>query len=186
MRVEQSRKNYDIEVRWAAFPLHPEMPEEGLTLEELFAGRLDINKATIRLRQVADELGLPLGERKRTYNSRLAQELAKWAESKQKGDPFHEAVFRAYFVEARNIGKVDELVMLAKTMGLPEKEARSVLESRTFEEAVDADWKRSRDLGITGVPTFVIGRQEMVGFQPYEALEQFVVKCGANKRRMPD
>ncbi len=182
MRIDRLRKNYEIEIRWKAFPLHPEIPEDGLTLEELFAGRLDINKATVQLRRVADELGLPLGERKRTYNSRLAQELAKWAESKQKVDPFHEAVFRAYFVDARNIGKVDELVMLAKTIGLPEKEARSVLGSRTFKEAVDADWKRSQDLGITGVPTWVIGRQEIVGFQPYEALEQFLMNCGAKKQ----
>lgn len=180
------RKNYEIDAHWIAFPLHPETPEEGLTLEELFAGRpVDIQKVMARLKQVAFELGLPLGERKRTYNSRLAQELAKWAESKQKGDPFHEAVFRAYFIEAKNIGKTDELALLAKSIGLPEKEARSVLESRTFKEGVDGDWKRSRDLGITGVPTFVIGQQGVVGFQPYESLEQFLINCGAKKRKIP-
>ena len=57
MRIEQLRKNYDIEVRWAAFPLHPETPEEGFTLEELFAGQpIDIKKIMVRLKQVADEL----------------------------------------------------------------------------------------------------------------------------------
>jgi predicted DsbA family dithiol-disulfide isomerase len=65
-----------------------------------------------------------LGRRKKTYNSRLAQELAKWAESKGKGDSFNEAIFRAYFVDGINIGKVDELVDLAKSIGLPEEEAR--------------------------------------------------------------
>ncbi len=183
MRIDQLRKNYEIEVRWKAFPLHPEIPDEGLTLEELFAGRLDINKALARLKQVADELGLPMGERKRTYNSRLAQELAKWAESKQKGDPFHEAVFRAYFAEGINIGKIDELVRLVERIDLPEREAKSVLESGTFKEAVDADWKRSSDLGITGVPAFVIDQKGIVGFQPYEALEQFLTNCGASKRK---
>lgn len=187
MRIGQLRRDYEIEVRWKAFPLHPETPEEGLSLEELFAGRsVDINKVLIRLRQAADEVGLPLGERKRTYNSRLAQELAKWAESEKKGDPFHEAVFHAYFVEGRNIGKIDELARLANGVGLPEKGAISVLESRTFKEAVDADWSRSHELGITGVPTFVIGQRESVGFQPYEALEQFLKKCGMKKRRIPD
>ena len=134
------------------------------------------------MKQVADELGLPLGERKMTYNSRLAQELAKWAESQGKGDLFHDAVFRAYFVDGKNIGKADELVNLAKTVGLLEKEARSVLESRTYREAVDADWSRSQQLGITGVPTFVLGQQGLVGFQPYEALEQFLKTCGAKTR----
>jgi predicted DsbA family dithiol-disulfide isomerase len=179
VRIDQLKKNYDIKIRWTAFPLHPETPDNGLTLEELFAGQpIDIKKAMSRLRQVAGELGLSLGERKKTYNSRLAQELAKWAESEGKGDPFHEAVFRAYFVGGKNIGRADELVVLAKSISLPEKKARSVLELRTFKEAVESDWSRSHALGITGVPTFVVDQQTTVGFQPYEELEQFLKTCG--------
>jgi predicted DsbA family dithiol-disulfide isomerase len=183
VRIDQLYKNYDIEVRWMAFPLHPETPEEGFTLEELFAGRpVDTEKIAARLKQVADQVGLPLEARQKTYNSRLAQEMAKWAESKGKGDEFHKAVLRAYFVDGKNIGKVDELVSLAKSIGLPEKEGRSVLERRTFKEAVDSDWSRSRSLGITGVPTFVIGQQTIVGALPYEVLEEFLESCGAKKR----
>lgn len=183
MRVDQLKKNYDINVRWVAFPLHPETPDEGITLEELFAGKpIDIKKAMARLKQVADELGLPLGERKKTYNSRLAQELAKWAELEGKGDPFHEAVFRAYFVDGKNIGRADELVVLAKSIGLPEKKARSVLELRTFKEAVDTDWERSHTLVITGVPTFMVDNKATVGFQPYEQLERFLRSFGIKKR----
>ncbi len=182
MRIDQFKKNYDIHVRWAAFPLHPETPDDGLTLKELFAGRpIDIKEVMTRLKQVADELGLPLGERSKTYNSRLAQELAKWAESEGKGDPFHEAVFRAYFVDGKNIGKVDELTALAKSVGLPEKKARSVLELRTFKEPVDSDWSRSHALGITGVPAFVVDHRATVGFQPYEDLEEFLRTCGIKK-----
>ena len=184
MRIEQLRKNYEIEMRWIAFPLHPETPEEGLTLEELFAGRsIDIEKIISRLKQVAGELGLPLGKRKKTYNSRLAQELAKWAESKGKGDSFNDAVFRAYFVDGKNIGKVDELVALAKSIGLSEEEARSVLELRTFKEAVDSDWSRSHALGITAVPTFLVNGRLLVGFPAYDLLEEFAKACGAEKRK---
>ncbi len=179
------RKEYRIETKWIAFPLHPETPEEGLLLEELYARRgIDINQARSRLKKAADELGLPLGERKKTYNSRLAQELAKWAESKGKGESFHDAVFRAYFVDGKNIGKVDELAALAKSIGLPEKEARSVLESRSFKAAVDSDWSHCGELGITAVPTFVANGQALVGAQPYEALEQFVNACGLKKRNL--
>ena len=154
-----------------------------MALEELFAGKpIEIKKAMARLKRVADELGLPLGERIKTYNSRLAQELATWAESEGKGDPFHEAVFRAYFVEGKNIGRVDELVILAKSVGLSEKKARSVLELRTFREAVDSDWERSHALGITGVPTFVADHKATVGFQSYEELERFLKSFGIRKR----
>jgi predicted DsbA family dithiol-disulfide isomerase len=182
VRIEQLRKNYIIEVHWIAFPLHPETPEDGMTLEELFAGRpIDIKGIQARLKQTADELGLPFGERRKIYNSRLAQELAKWAESKGKGDPFHEAIFRAYFVDGINIGKADELVGLAKSVGLPETEIRSVLELRTFKEAVDSDWERSHSLGIRAVPTFFIDDRVVVGFPSYELLEEFLEACGAKK-----
>jgi predicted DsbA family dithiol-disulfide isomerase len=183
VRIEQLRKQYDIVVQWVAFPLHPDTPEDGLTLEELFAGRnLDIWQMMQRLRKVALDLGLSLGERKKTYNSRLAQELSKWAESRGKGEQFHEAMFRAYFVDGINIGKQDDLVRLAGAIGLPEDQAQVVLESRSFKQAVDADWKLAHELGITAVPTFVVNNAKLVGAQSYEALERFLIGEGGQKR----
>jgi predicted DsbA family dithiol-disulfide isomerase len=184
VRIDRLRKEYEVQVKWVAFPLHPETPEEGLTLGELFAGRaVDIPGILQRLKRVAETLGLPLADRTKTYNSRLAQELAKWAESEGKGDEFHSAVFRTYFVEGKNIAKVDELVTLAASLGLPGDAARHVVRARTFREDVDADWTRSRVLGITAVPTFVIDGPRIVGFQPYEFLEQFLKRCGVEKRK---
>ena len=134
------------------------------------------------MKRVAEELGLPLGERTRTYNSRLAQELAKWAESQGKGDEFHDAVFRAYFVDGRNIAQIDVLAGLAQEAGLSADEARIIVRERSFREAVDADWMRSHQMGITAVPTFVMGREAVVGAQPYEVLEQFLVQNKIKRR----
>ena len=117
-----------------------------------------------------------------TFNSRLAQELAKWAEEKGRGDEFHDAVFRSYFVDGKNIGKKAVLVELAEKIGLPGKEAGKVLESRAFREAVDADWKLCMEKGISAVPTFVIDGQAVVGAQPYEMLEQFLKNNGVKKK----
>jgi len=184
VRIDRLKKEYEIETRWTTFPLHPETPEEGLSLAELFAGRsVDIPAVMKRLRQVAKELGLPLADRTKTYNSRLAQELAKWAEAEGKGDEFHDAVFRAYFVEAMNIANVDTLAGLALSIGLSGDEARRIIRERTFRDAVDADWARSRDLGITAVPTLIRDGQGIVGFQPYDVLEQFLKSSGVEKRK---
>jgi predicted DsbA family dithiol-disulfide isomerase len=176
VRIDQLRKHYDVFIRWTAFPLHPETPEEGLSIEDLFAGRVDIKQAMVRLKKVADELGLPLGERTGTYNSRLAHELAKWTESKDKGDEFHQTVYRAYFVDGENIGKAKVLIDLAESIGLPKEEAEKILDSRTYKEAVDSDWSLSRDLGVSAVPTFVMDHQAIVGAQPYEVLDEFLKK----------
>ena len=121
-----------------------------------------------------DAEGLPYGERTMTYNSRLAQELGKWADTQPGGEALHDALFRAYFVEARDISNVDVLLEIAAKVGLPVDAAREVLEQRTFKDAVDADWKLSREYGITGVPTFVVGRYGVVGAQRYAALAQLV------------
>ena len=165
------------------FPLHPETPGEGQTLEELFAGRdYDIDAAYRRMKGLMDAEGLDYGKRTHTYNSRLAQELGKWAESQPGGEAIHMALFRAYFVDNRNIGNPEVLMEIAREAGLPEDGAREVIEERTFEAAVDMDWAKSRQYGVTGVPTYVAERQGVVGAQPYEALEQFMDGVGAQRK----
>jgi predicted DsbA family dithiol-disulfide isomerase len=183
VRIEKLRENFEIEVRWRAFPLHPETPEEGLLMEEIYAARVtNIHRAVAGMKKVAEELGLPLGDRKKTYNSRLAQELGKWAETKGKGGEFHDAAFRAYFADGKNIAKTSVLAGLAKAVGLPEKEAREVLKMRTFQEAVDSDWELADQMGISSVPTFVLDHEAVVGAQPYEILEQFLLEKGVQRK----
>jgi predicted DsbA family dithiol-disulfide isomerase len=175
-------KEYEIEIQWTAFPLHPETPEDGQSIEQLFAGRLDLDQVRARLQQAARDAGLPLGDRKMTYNSRLAQELGKWAESKGKGTEFHHRAFKAYFVDGINIGKITELISMAGEIGLAEGEAREVLVKRSFKEAVDSDWIRSHQKGIQAVPTFLLGQRFLVGAQPYGKIAAFVEEAGVKKR----
>jgi len=164
-----------VRVKWIHFPLHPETPAGGRSLEDLFAGRgYDIPKMQAQMRARMQAEGLPYGTRTMTYNSRLAQELAAWADTRPGGEAIHDAMFRAYFVDARNIGDAEVLVDIAKSVGLPADQAREVVEKRTHQAAVDADWEKSRRYGVTGVPTFVVGNQGVVGAQPYEALEDLV------------
>jgi len=129
-------------------------------------------QAQMRARMAAE--GLPYGDRKMTFNSRLAQELASWAASQPGGEAIHDALFRAYFVDGKNIGDPDVLVELAKSVGLSADEARKVIDTRSHKAAVDADWEKSREYGVTGVPTYVVGDRGVVGAQPYEALEELV------------
>ena len=126
------------------------------------------------MRNIAGELGLPFGDRRRTYNSRLAQELAKWSESLGKGDEFHDAAFRAYFADGLNIGDTSILLELGNRVGLPPGEIQTVLDTRSYKDAVDADWSRANQLGITAVPTFRLNQQVLVGAQPYNVLVNFL------------
>jgi predicted DsbA family dithiol-disulfide isomerase len=170
-------------VNWVHFPLHPDTPAEGMPLEELFRGRnVDLQAANARLQVLMDAEALPYRPRTQTYNSRLAQELAKWAETKPGGDAVHDAVFKAYFVDGRNIGDSAVLVDVAGSVGLPADEASDALRERRYRTDVDADWAKSREYGVTGVPTFVSGGLGVVGAQPYEALVQLVAQQYAASR----
>ena len=166
-----------MSIKCVQFPLHPETPQEGLSLEELFAGRdLDIPAIQEHLKELMRLEGLPYGNRTHTYNSRLAQELSKWGERFSESSMLNQKIFEAYFVDGQNLANQNLLVKLAGEAGLSTQEAREVFENRVFKEAVDIDWMRSRPIGISGVPTFVIGKYGISGAQPYEMLERFVVE----------
>jgi predicted DsbA family dithiol-disulfide isomerase len=183
VRVEKLKAAFEVETVLVHFPLHPETPLEGRSMAQVYAGRnVDPEAMYLRMKELMDAEGLPYGRRTHTYNSRLAQELGKWADTQPAGAAIHDALYKAYFVEARNIGDPDVLVEIARSVGLPADEARAVLEERRFKDAVDADWAKSHALGVTGVPTFVAARHGVVGAQPYEVLQQLVEKAGAPRR----
>ena len=183
MRIDKLRQAYDIEPVLVHFPLHPDTPAEGREMAGFYAQRgLDPEQMYRQMKARMDAEGLPYGRRTHTYNSRLAQELGKWADTQPGGEAIHDALYRAYFVDARNIGDPDILVEIAEKVGLDPAEARKVLDERRFKAVVDADWQKSAAYGVTGVPTFVAARYGVVGAQPYEALVQLVEKAGAAKR----
>lgn len=131
-----------------------------------------------RLKQTAASLGLPFGECERAYNSRLAQELGKWAEEQGRAEAYQRTVYDAYFVQGRNIARVDVLLDIAREACLSSNEAGRVIEARLFSQRVDEDWARCRRMGIRAVPTFVLGSEQLVGAQPYAMLERFVETNG--------
>ena len=183
MRIEKLKRNFDVDVRWVHFPLHPETPLDGQSLEQLFAGRgMDLDAMFARMKGLMEAEGLDYGQRTHTYNSRLAQELGKWADTQPGGEAIHDALYRAYFVDGVNVGDVEALLKVAAATGLDVDAARDVLESRSFKDSVDEDWNKSRQYGVTGVPTFVAGMKGVVGAQPYEALEHLLEEAGVERR----
>ena len=146
-----------------------------MTFEQLFAGRpMDIKGTMQRMKQTAQELGLPFEEHDRLYNTRLAQELGLWAESMGRGEPFHNAAFRGYFAEGKNIGQIHHLVELAVSAGLPGDKAEEILVKGSFKAAVDEDWAVSRAMQVTAIPTFIMEQSRLVGAQSYEALQDLM------------
>ena len=174
---------YDVRVRWRVYPFHQDVPPEGLLLTDLFADYPgDPAEILDRLARAAAEAGVPLGRLERIYNTRSAQELGLLAEKEGKGDAYHRALFRAYFVENRNIAEIPLLLDLAASAGLSPGKAADVLKKREFAAAVDADWELARDLGIVAIPALVMNGDRLVGAQPYDRLERLMAARGIQRK----
>lgn len=143
---------------------------------------MDLPGMMAHLREVAAQLNLEFGDRMNTYNSRIAQEVGKWAEGQGCGHQFHMAMFKAYFVDGHNIADTESLISICLELGLDGDQARTVIDSRAFQDQVDRDWYRSRELGITAVPTFRVDSTHLVGAQPYEKLVELLNSLGVPNR----
>ena len=140
-----------------------------------------IESAHARLAGLMAAEGLPFAPAARIPNTRLAQELAAWGIAAGRGE-IGDALYRAHFAEGKDIGDPATLVALAVAVGLDAALAGEVLRTRSHRAQIDQEWQRARSLGVTGVPTFAIGRRGVVGAQPYDVLESFVLAAGARPR----
>jgi predicted DsbA family dithiol-disulfide isomerase len=174
VRIDRLRQEFDLQIKWSVYPLHPEVPEEGISLNDLFYGRIDVESVLTRLEGIAAELNLAFGRRTMTYNSRKAQELGKWADEMGCGEAFHMAVYHAYFAEGKNIGQVDVLTAIAADISQDPEEAREAIESGRYAAKVEEDWNRAAELGVTAVPTSIYQGEALVGFQDYAAFQQLI------------
>jgi predicted DsbA family dithiol-disulfide isomerase len=171
--VRQLQQQRPVTVTWSPFPLHPSTPPEGMLLTDLLRG-MDLDAVHKRINGLLDELGLEHGERDRTYNTRLAQELLMWSKTQANGDALVEQLYRAYFVHNRNLAQESVLLDAVKAAGLDVEAARKVVQERSFSKAVDAEWNRARQYQISGVPAFIAGGYQASGFQPAAELGRFL------------
>ena len=151
-------------------------------MEEFTGPGADLERMRRRLAQAAEKYGVPFQGAERLYNTRLAQELALWAAAERRGGEFLQAVYRAYFVEGKNISSPAVLARTAGSVGLSEGRAAEILEMRTFSQAVDADWALSEGERVRVVPTLILDGDRLTGAQSHGALVEFLEKHGVGKR----
>ena len=126
------------------------------------------------------ELGLNFTRgRTWTSNSHLALEAAEFAAETEHAEAFHRAMFKAYFDDLEDIGTIDDIVRIATTAGVDESALRDALETGAFRDQVDDGIRWAREIGVTGVPTFIIAdRWSVVGAQDYAVFESLMKKLG--------
>jgi hypothetical protein len=104
--------------------------------------------------------------------TRKAHELRKLAESKGVGREVHGAIFRAFFEDGEDIGRVDVLVRIAMDAGMDYSETKAVLDVDKFAAAVEEEGRSVRDRGVPTPPALFVGIRTLEGWEGREALLQ--------------
>jgi len=173
-RIEKLKQEVDFDIEWRAFEIHPDTPKEGIAISDYFRN-YNMDAAKKHLERFGRDVGMKMNN-DTLANSHLSLKANEFAKKHNKQDEFHMAIFKAYFEEARNIGRIEVLLEIAESVGLNKLELKTYIESEEAEQAIEASSNEARELGITGVPTFIIGDAMIVGAQSYKVLKEAITK----------
>lgn len=171
--LERLPSHVEAEVRWRPFEIHPEVPDEGLPVEDLPYAPDAWARMQEALRENAAAEGLEVGRRPKVSNTHRALAAGAYAQAEEPGrfPEFHERLFKGYFAEGRDLGDPEVVADLAEASGLDVERMREALADGRYEEAIRQTGADARRMGITGTPTFVFDRRLAAsGAQPTEVL----------------
>lgn len=182
-RLEQLRHRLqeDIELAdtWMPFEIHPEVPAEGMSVENLPYSAVQLREMNAYLRQQAEAEGLAMVERDRLTNTHRALAAATFVQDMHSEHfrVFHEQLFEVYFGKGDDLNDLDVLRRIAIEAGVPPEELEEVLDSGEYDDAIAATGEHARRLGITGTPTYVFENQyAVVGAHPVDTLYRAVME----------
>lgn len=156
---------YEVMVGWRPFQLNPDMPRAGMDRQEYlaakFGGEARARGIYDRVRAVGDEVGIPFAFDRipRTPNTIDAHRLIDRAGKLGRQDEVVEALFKAYFLDGRDIGALDTLASVAAEAGLDAADIRAYLAGEDDRARIAEEDAMARRIGIQGVPCFILNRK---------------------------
>ncbi len=188
-RALEANPDHPFHIRWLPFMLNPEMPAEGMDrrayLEGKFGGKDGAVKAYLPVEENAKTAGLDmrLDQIARTPNTVDAHRLIHWAGIEERQTPVVSGLFRAYFVEGRDIGDHEVLADVADMGGMDASVVLRLLGSEEDRREIVERDAAARGMGINSVPTFIVaGKHAVPGAQPPELWSRVIeeLRTGAD------
>jgi predicted DsbA family dithiol-disulfide isomerase len=183
-RLARLGEEYDVRVVRRFLEIHPETPAEGKPVSELGYPPGQWARMMENLERMGRAEGIAFSERTFTTNSHKALLLAEAAkeEGSEVFEALNEGLFRAYFTEGRNIGDPRVLREVAQAVGVPAGRIGHAWSDAAYEDRLARDHAEAADIGITGIPTFIVdGRWIIEGAVPVEMLREAAKKVSAGK-----
>ncbi len=174
-RALESEPDHPFAIEWHPFQLNPDMPADGMDrrayLEGKFGGKEGAVRAYAPVVEHAEKAGLKINfeAMQRTPNTLNAHRLIHWAGIEGRQTAAVSALFKAYFVDARDIGDAEVLADIADGIEMDASVVTRLLATDEDMEDIRKRDAHSREMGINSVPTFIVGgRHAVPGAQPPE------------------
>lgn len=183
-RLARLNEEFDVRVERRFLEIHPETPAEGRPISELGYPPDQWTRMMENLERMGKAEGIDFSERTFTTNSHKALLLAEAAkeEGPEVFEALNEGLFRAYFTEGRNIGDPQVLRDVAQAAGVPDRRLEQAWSDAAYEERLARDHAAAAEIGITGIPVFIVdGRWIIEGAVPVEMLREVAKKIRVGK-----
>jgi predicted DsbA family dithiol-disulfide isomerase len=177
--MRQLKPEFNFELEWRGFEIHPDWPAEGIAPERAMpGGSLDSRKAAWqRIHEMADSIGLMMKAPALMTNSHTALKVGEYARETEHSIAFDERVYRAYFQEGANIGDPAVVMALAREVGLDETAVADAIESPKYEMKLKNNSLVGNQRGVDGVPTFFIGEYALRGAQSIDTMRKVLTRA---------
>jgi predicted DsbA family dithiol-disulfide isomerase len=173
---------FELTLDWRGFELHPSTPRGGVSLSRLFPG-VPLPTLHERTRRFGARFGVAdFSPPDVLHNTRRALAVAELARDHARLEPFRAAAFEAHWRQGKNLEDDGDLGAVAVAAGLPREAALAAADDPAMLARVDDKQAEARAAGVTGIPTFIIAGEEVVGCQPYEALADAAERAGVPRR----
>lgn len=171
-RLEALHKKYDLKVNWCFIEIHPETPIAGKSFKDLPYTDAEFKNLTSNLNDMASADDLALIKQSVTVNSHNAILFAE-ASKKLGKETFykvHNLLYKSLFEDGKNIGQVNELITIAKSLGLDEEFVTNAIDDKEIASHLPIYIKWATKFKVTSVPTFIFGDEVVNGVVETQAL----------------
>jgi len=172
--VRKLKPEFDLELEWRGYQIHPEWPAEGISIESVKSPTdMDARQAAWqRISSMAEAENLEIKPPCVFTSSHAALTACEFAREKGRDDEFEALVYQAYFVDGLNIGDTELIVGLGERAGLDAAEVRDAIGSPRYAMKIKNNALVANQRGVNGVPTFFIGGYPLVGAQSTDAMRR--------------
>ena len=163
------KQEFSIIDEWLPFEIHPDTPPEGVRWKDYFPG-MSPEAFFRQLDERGQKMDVRFGPQPLMSNSRMAMQAGEFAKDHGQYDAYHEAVFRAFFTDCKDIGDRSVILEIAREVGLDTAALDAALESNIYLPRLQETTTNAKANGISAAPTFVIdGYGAISGAQPIDS-----------------